>query len=277
LKPNGAVDWLTMPPRSETSYVGSLTDLKKWAEVRSEEYLRCAPNFPVIDALSKEGLFNYTVSKAHGIDATACKGVLTTLGVEQDKPLCLYWVVRDGEGKQYPKQKIEPQNIPGEFPKFIESRISQFALEIPTVPYNEMGLEELKELCRKKELRTTGTNAQLISRLSGTETGFTSSPTTKHDHSAVQVKRTKTSDKPKKDLIDSKKPEDMTLAELKAALQEMGHPCSGLKKAELVERLCRASKKPEDMTVAELKAALRDKGLRHSGSRAELVKRLAGE
>jgi len=53
--------------------------------------------------------------------------------------------------------------------EFIESRISQFALEIPTIPYDEMGAHELEQLCRKKGLRTTGTKAELISRLQGTE------------------------------------------------------------------------------------------------------------
>ena len=56
-----------------------------------------------------------------------------------------------------------------EIPKLLADRIEQFTLEIPTTPYDEMIVLELKELCRKKGLKLTGLKSDLISRLNGEE------------------------------------------------------------------------------------------------------------
>ncbi|KAL6040950.1 hypothetical protein QOT17_025158 [Balamuthia mandrillaris] len=178
----GKAAWLRMPARSKTSYVGSLREMKEWEEVGAEEILKCAPNFPVIDALSEEGAFNFTVTKRHGIKPQPCKELLTKLGVGKDKPLKLYWVLRDGEGQDFPKQQFTnppPNNTQpsqqkrggggGEDNDFIEARLHQFALELPTLHYASMNKSELQDLCAKKGLATSGTNSELIYRLEGKE------------------------------------------------------------------------------------------------------------
>ncbi|KAL6046763.1 hypothetical protein QOT17_022041 [Balamuthia mandrillaris] len=176
---DGKAAWLRMPARSKTSYVASLSEMKKWEEVGGEEILKCAPNFPVIDALSEEGAFNYTVAKRHGIKPQPCKELLTKLGVSQDRPLKLYWVLGDGEGQEYPKQqfKNQPKNTQHSQQKgggaedndVIEGRLRQFALELPTLPYEGMDKSQLQELCVKKGLARSGTKSELISRLAGKE------------------------------------------------------------------------------------------------------------
>lgn len=189
LDSGGKMDWLTMPPRSELRYVSSLSALKQWDEIRPDEFVKCAPNFPVVDALAQEGLFNYTVSRTHGINANACRELLIKLGVGKDKPLRLYWVVKDGEGKNFPRQKIEEKTVQKEskgesstaaprcteepaegLTEFIDSRVSQFALEIPTMPYEDLGVSALRQLCKKKGLIAIGNKTELIARLKGEET-----------------------------------------------------------------------------------------------------------
>jgi len=90
--------WLRIPPRTQVRYVATSSGLTR---PHDAEFLKCAPNFPVIDGLSQEGLFNYT---RHDINANRYKEILTQLGATRDNPFHFYWVVKDGEGADFKKQ-----------------------------------------------------------------------------------------------------------------------------------------------------------------------------
>ena len=108
----GQTGWLTMPQRTETSCVSNVSDLKQWRKVPAETFVKCSHDFPIIDTLSDEGLFNYTVAKRHGIKGKTGVDVLMNLGVEEGKPLRMFWVVKDGEGHTWRKQSIKVEKVP---------------------------------------------------------------------------------------------------------------------------------------------------------------------
>jgi len=171
-------EWLTIPSRTKIHSVSAVSHLPHFRDVSADQYVMGAASFPVIDALTTEGGFNYTLSKRHGIAGRAGKKVLTALGVEKDNPLKMFWVVKDSEGRTFDKQTIQVKEKAGkgaptpeetEIVEFVESRLSQYALEIPVVPYVNMTNKELEDLCEKKGLKKTGNKPHLISRLEGRE------------------------------------------------------------------------------------------------------------
>ncbi|KAL6049453.1 hypothetical protein QOT17_020438 [Balamuthia mandrillaris] len=127
------------------------------------EILKCAPNFPIIDALSKEGAFNYMVAKHHGIKPQPYKELLTKL--EMGKAFEVSQEYPKQQFNDHPKDNQNSLQKSDEDNDFIEVWLCQFALELLTLPYKGMDKSQLQELCVKKGLAMNGTKSELISRL----------------------------------------------------------------------------------------------------------------